>query len=135
MPHDPKDLQKKMEAAMPSNVVWRFKPMFGGIGVYANDKMCVSLSDIGLAVKLAGDEYAALLKLKGAKPLQYEPGAPVSKTYVVVPQTMLSEPKALAHWLGICAAQSAAAPAKKPKKNLRNSTLGRVATGPRSGRA
>lgn len=135
MPHDPKNLQKKMEAAMPTNVVWRFRPMFGGIGVYANDKMCVSLSDIGLAVKLAGDEYTALLKLKGAKPLQYEPGAPVSKTYVVVPPAMLTEPKALGHWLGVCAAQSAAASPKKPKKTQRNSTLRGVATGPRPGRA
>ena len=133
MPHDPKDLQKKMQAAMPSNVDWRFRPMFGGIGVYANDKMCVSLSDIGLAVKLAGDEYTALLKLKGAKPLQYEPGAPVSKTYVVVPPAMLTDPKALGHWLGVCAAQSAAAPPKKPKKTQRNSTLKRG--GPRRGRA
>src|SRR5664279_3960905 len=98
MPHDPKDLQKKMQAAMPANVDWRFRPMFGGIGVYANDRMCVSLSDIGLAVKLAGDGHAALLKLKGAKPLQYEPGAPVSKTYVVVPPAMLTDPKTLGHW-------------------------------------
>ena len=133
MSHDPKDLQKKMQAAMPANVDWRFRPMFGGIGVYANDRMCVSLSDIGLAVKLAGAEHAALLKLKGAKPLQYEPGAPVSKTYVVVPPAMLTDAKTLGHWLGVCAAQSAAAPAKKPKKTQRNSTLKRG--GPRRGRA
>ena len=37
MPHDPKALQKMMEAALPSHVEWRFRPMFGGIGVYADD--------------------------------------------------------------------------------------------------
>ena len=135
MPHDPKDLQMKMAAAMPANVVWRFRPMFGGIGVYANDKMCVSLSDIGLAVKLAGGEHAALLKLKGAKQLQYEPGAPVSKTYVVVPPAMLADAKTLGHWLAVCAAQSAVAPAKKARKNLSKSTRKPAATGPRRGRA
>jgi TfoX/Sxy family transcriptional regulator of competence genes len=114
--HDPKALQTAMEAAMPSDVDWRFRPMFGGIGVYANDRMCVSLSDVGLAVKLTGAEHAALLKEKGAKPLQYEPSMPPSKTYVVVPDAMLKDRRTLGRWLGISAQQAAAAPAKKPRK-------------------
>jgi len=117
MPHDPRALQKTMEAAMPAHVDWRFKPMFGGIGVYANDKMCVSLSDIGLAVKLAPAEQEALLKLKGAKRLQYEPSQPPSKTYIVVPEAMLADRKALGHWLAVSAAHAAAAPAKKRRKS------------------
>ncbi len=90
--------------------------MFGGIGVYANDRMCVSLSDVGLAVKLSGGAHAALLEINGAKPLQYEPSSPPSKTYVVVPAAMLTDRKALGGWLALCAAQAAAAPAKKPGK-------------------
>ena len=116
MAHNPVELQKTMEAAAPSNVVWRYRPMFGGIGVYANDRMCVSLSDVGLAIKLAGAEHAALLALKGAKPLQYEPSAPPSKTYVVVPPALLADRKALGGWLAACAAQAITAPAKKPGK-------------------
>ncbi len=116
MPHDPRALQKTMEAAMPSHVDWRFKPMFGGIGVYANDRMCVSLSDIGLAVKLGAAEQEALLKLKGAKRLQYEPSMPPSKTYIVVPDAMLSDRKALGHWLAVGAARAAATPVKKRAK-------------------
>ncbi len=126
MPHDPRALLKKMQAALPPNVDWRFRPMFGGIGAYADDRMCVSLSDIGLAVKLSGGERSALLELKGAKPLRYEPGAPASKTYVVVPDAMLSDRKALGRWLGLCAAQAVAAPAKKRRKPLGNSTLRKV---------
>lgn len=127
MPHDPKVLQKKMEAAMPPNVAWRFRPMFGGIGAYAGDRMCVSLSDIGLAVKLAGEEHAALLERKGAKRLRYEPGAPESKTYVVVPDAMLSDPVALGRWLAVSAAQAAAMPGRKAGK----STQKRRFQGPR----
>lgn len=117
MAHDPAKLKAAMEAAMPAHVDWRFRPMFGGIGAYANDRMCVSLSDVGLAVKLSGAEHAALLKLKGAKALQYEPSMPPSKTYVVVPAAMLKDRKALGHWLGVSADQAAAGPAKKPRKN------------------
>ncbi len=116
MPHKPADPQTAMEAAMPPDIDWRFKAMFGGIGVYANDRMCVSLSDVGLAVKLAGAEREALLRLEGAQPLRYEPSTPPSKTYVVVPDAMLKDRKMLGHWLAVSAAQAAAAPAKTPRR-------------------
>jgi TfoX/Sxy family transcriptional regulator of competence genes len=116
MPHDPRALQTQLEAAAPPHVDWRFRPMFGGIGVYANDKMCVSLSDVGLAVKLGAADQAALLKLKGAKRLQYEPSSPPSKSYIVVPDAMLADRKTLGHWLALSADFVAAAPAKKPRK-------------------
>ena len=113
MPHDPRALQKKLEAAAPPHVDWRFKPMFGGVGVYANDKMCVSLSDVGLAVKLPPAEQETLLKLKGARRLQYEPSSPPSKSYIVVPDAMLSDAAALGRWLAVSADFVSAAPAKK----------------------
>jgi TfoX/Sxy family transcriptional regulator of competence genes len=99
MAHVPADLQKKVEAAAPLELELRFKSMFGGIGAYAHGVMCMSLSDVGLALKLGDADRVALLALKGAKPLQYEPGAPVSKTYVVVPDAMLGDPKKLRGWI------------------------------------
>ncbi len=117
MPHDPRALQEKMQAAMPAHVAWRFKPMFGGIGVYADDRMCVSLSDVGLAVKLGPAEQEALLQRKGATRLQYDPSTPPSKTYVVVPDAMLSDRRELGHWLSVSAAHAAAAPAGKRGKS------------------
>lgn len=116
MPHVPADLQKIMEAAAPTDVVWRYRPMFGGIGAYANDRMCVSLSDIGFGIKLAGVEHAACLALKGAKALQYEPSMPPSKTYVVLPGAMLKDRKLLGRWLSISAAQAVTVPAKTSRK-------------------
>jgi len=99
MAYVPADLQKKVEAAAPLELEVKFRPMFGGIGAYAFGTMCMSLSDVGLALKLGETDRSALLALKGAKPLQYEPGAPVSKTYVVVPDSMLSDPKKLRGWI------------------------------------
>ena len=126
MAHDPARLQAIMEAAMPTDVAWRFRPMFGGIGASAHDRMCVSLSDVGLAVKLEGDAHAALLKLKGARALQYEPSMPPSKTYVVVPAAMLKDRGALGQWLRI-SAQQAAGRAKRPRIAKRATTLRRKA--------
>lgn len=105
-----------MEAAMPSDIDWRFRPMFGGIGAYAGDKMCVSLCDVGLAVKLAGAEHAALLALPGARPLQYEPNSPPSKSYVVVPDRLLGDRRALGRWLAAAAALALSAPRGKLRK-------------------
>jgi len=98
MAHDPKALQAILEAAAPPDLELAFRPMFGGIMGYAGGKVFASLSDVGLALKFAGTDHAALLAVPGAKPLQYEPGQPVSKSYVVVPDAMLADRDDLRAW-------------------------------------
>ena len=99
MAHDPKALQIMLERAAPPDLELAFRPMFGGIMGYAAGKVFASLSDVGLALKLSGDGRAALLAIEGAKPLQYEPHQPPSKSYVVVPEGMLSAPGDLRTWI------------------------------------
>lgn len=99
MAHDPKHLQTVVEAAAPPDLEVTFRAMFGGIMAYAEGKPFVSLSDVGLAVKLWGDAHSELLAAPGAKPLQYDPSQPVSKSYVVVPEAMLNDRDALRGWL------------------------------------
>lgn len=113
MAHVPANLQKIVEKAAPLDIDLRFKPMFGGIGAYAFGRMFMSLSDVGLALKLGEAERQELLRLKGAKPLQYEPDAPPSKSYVVVPDTMLSDLKTLQSWI---AKSSACVRTQEPKR-------------------
>lgn len=76
-----------------------FKAMFGGMMGYADGKPFASLSDVGMALKLAPADQSALLELPGAKRLQYEPNAPPSKSYVVVPEAMVDSPDALEPWV------------------------------------
>lgn len=99
MTHDPKLLQPVLAAAAPPDLDVTFRPMFGGLFAYANGKPFASLSDVGLALKFAGSERDAILALPGAAPLRYEPDQPASKSYVVVPETMLSEPAELRSWV------------------------------------
>jgi TfoX/Sxy family transcriptional regulator of competence genes len=112
----PASLQKIVEGAASPELELLFRPMFGGISVYSGGRVFCTLSDVGLALKLAGDDHAALLKLKGAKPLQYEPSSPPSKTYVVVPVGMLTDRKTLGAWLARSASSARAAPAKNVKR-------------------
>ncbi|HEY5047611.1 MAG TPA: TfoX/Sxy family protein [Rhizomicrobium sp.] len=116
MAHVPANLQKIVEKAAPLELELRFRPMFGGIGAYAFGRMFMSLSDVGLALKLGEAERHELLRLKGAKPLQYEPDAPPSKSYVVVPETMLSEPKTLQSWIAKSAAFARTQEPRRRKK-------------------
>ena len=86
------------EATAPDAAL-RFRAMFGGATAYADDRPFASLSNVGLALKLAPADRDALLALPGAARLQYEPGAPVSRQYVVVPPARAADPDALAPWL------------------------------------
>jgi TfoX/Sxy family transcriptional regulator of competence genes len=99
MAHVPAELRKHVEAAAPLELELQFRPMFGGISVYAFGRMFMSLSDVGLALKLGGTDREELLAIEGSKPLRYEPDAPPSKSYVVVPERMLSDRKTLCAWI------------------------------------
>ena len=112
MAHDPHALQAILREAAPPDLPLSFRAMFGGIMAYVEGKPFASLSDVGLALKCAGETHAALLALAGAARLRYEPGSPESKTYVVVPEAMLAEPAALRVWIARSAGELAAAPKK-----------------------
>lgn len=116
MEHIPAQLQTHLQAAAPAGIALLFRPMFGGIGVYADGRMFCSLSNVGLALKFGETDREALLKVRGARPLQYEPDSPPSKSYVVVPDAMLKDKKALSGWVAKSAAFVKSQPAKKPKK-------------------
>jgi TfoX/Sxy family transcriptional regulator of competence genes len=116
MPHNPKALQAILQTAAPPDLELAFRPMFGGVMGYAEGKPFASMSDVGLALKMAGADHAELLALRGARPLQYGPDAPPSKSYVKVPETMLEDREALRHWIVRSVAGLARA---KPKKTLR----------------
>ena len=120
MAHNPKTLQSTLERAAPPDLELAFRPMFGGIMGYAAGKVFASLSDVGLALKLSGEDRAALLAVEGAKPLQYEPGQPPSKSYVVVPEAMLSEQGELRTWI-VRSTAGSAAPRARPRKPTRRS--------------
>lgn len=104
MEHDPKELQAVMEAASPPDLELGFRPMFGGIMGYAAGQVFASLSNVGLALKMAGADHAALSEVPDVKPLRYEPDDPPSKSYLLLPNAMLSDPDSLRSWIARSAA-------------------------------
>jgi TfoX/Sxy family transcriptional regulator of competence genes len=113
MGHDPKTLQAALSKSAPPDLDLAFRPMFGGIMAYADGKAFALLSDVGLALKLSGDDYTGLLATPGAKPLQYTPDMPPSKSYVIVPDALLADHDAFRAWIARGAANLKPA---KPRK-------------------
>jgi TfoX/Sxy family transcriptional regulator of competence genes len=104
MDHDPKRLREIMADAAPPELELAFRPMFGGIMAYAEGKPFASLFSLGMALKAKGPLMAELLAVPGAAPLRYRPDAPPSKSYVMVPETMLDDREALRDWIARAAA-------------------------------
>ena len=82
-------------AALPSSVTLEIKHFFSGAAAYANDRICMTLTGVGLAMKLP-DDGRARLREEGAKPLRYFPEAPIKKQYVLLPDGM--DPERLGFW-------------------------------------
>ena len=112
MVHDPKILPAVLEAASPPDLELGFRPMFGGIFGYAAGQAFASLSNVGVALKMTGANHLALSEVLDVKPLRYEPDDPPSKSYLLLPDAMLSDPDSLRMWV----ARSAAGLKPKTKK-------------------
>ena len=117
MEYDPKELQSVMAAVSPPELELGFRPMFGGIMGYAAGQAFASLSNVGLALKVTGADHSALSEVPGVRPLRYEPEDPPSKSYLLLPDAMLSDPDSLRLWIARSAA-GLKATTKKPRKKL-----------------
>ena len=85
------DLINKIYPTKPKNVELIVKHFFSGAAVYANGKICMTLTPVGFAIKLPEEYCIKLLKEKGVKPLCYFPKAPIKKGYVVLPESKLRD--------------------------------------------
>ena len=71
------------------------KHFFGGAALYAEGRICVSLTPVGLAIKLPEKTKDTLLKNGKAIPLRYFPKAPIKKEYVLFPDGVAKSGKTL----------------------------------------
>ena len=77
------------------------KHFFSGAAVYADGRICISLTTVGFAIKLPEESRSTLVNDQGAKPLRYFPKGPIKKDYVVLPKAMLKDMKALRRWVKV----------------------------------
>ena len=92
-------LMQQATAGRFADVTLEYKHFFSGAAVYADGRICMSLTPAGFALKLPEAERDILMNEPGAKHLRYFPNGPVKKDYVVLPETMLNDANALRHWV------------------------------------
>ena len=94
-----RDLRALLAQALPrADPAIACKHFFAGAAAYADGRIFLSLTPVGLALKLP-DEARATLRRQGAKPLRYFPEGPIKEHYVVVSKSLAKDVAALAPWL------------------------------------
>ena len=74
------------------------KHFFSGAAAYVGGRIFMTLTAVGLALKLPADDRERLFA-EGAKPLKYFPKAPVKKEYAVLPQEIVADDRGLGKWI------------------------------------
>lgn len=74
------------------------KHFFSGAAAYANGHIFMTLTPVGLALKLPEETRAALID-RGAEALRYFPKGPIKKDYVCIPKKLADDQAALAAWI------------------------------------
>ena len=86
---------EKATSDFPENINLECKHFFSGAALYADERICMTLTPVGLAIKLQEETKDNLLKNKKAIPLRYFSKSPIKKGYVLFPDGIAKGDKAL----------------------------------------
>ena len=94
------------------------KHFFSGAALYADKKICISLTPVGLAMKLPEETRNRLLINKTAVSLRYFPKGPIKKDYVLFPNGIENDGKTLHEYVkeSVEYVQSLPKPKRKQKR-------------------
>ena len=90
---------KAVVAHRAFDVKLEVKHFFSGAAVYVNEKIFMTLTPVGLAIKLPENNIEKLLKEGKAKKLRYFPKAPIKKDYAILPKAMSNDLKSLRYYI------------------------------------
>ena len=83
-------LMQPLTSGMFDDVKPECKHFFSGAALYVDDRICITLTPAGFAIKLPEALRSEVLKRKGVEKLQYFPSGPVKKEYAVLSKEILS---------------------------------------------
>ncbi len=98
------------------------KHFFSGAALYSDERICISLTPVGLALKLPEKTKIRLLKNKTAVPLRYFPKAPIKKDYVLFPKGIEKGGRALHKYVKESIEYTLTLPKPKRKKKRPRAT-------------
>jgi hypothetical protein len=111
------DFIEKEKSDLSKNIKLECKHFFSGAALYADERICISLTPVGLAVKLPEKTKVRLLKTKKAIPLRYFPKGPVKKNYVLFPDGVDEDGSSVCKYVKESIAYVLTLPKPKGKQN------------------
>ncbi len=82
-------------ADLPEEITLECKHFFSGAALYAEKRICITFTPVGLAMKLPEKTRVNLFKNHQGVPLKYFPKAPIKKEYVLFPDGVTKRLKTL----------------------------------------
>lgn len=116
-----RELEQKVQqctTASAGKVAIETRHFFSGAAAYADGRIFMSLTPVGLALKLSEGDRVALAAL-GAEPLRYFPKAPIKKDYLVLPAAIADDGAELAGWIEKSVGYVLTLPKPRPKSGGR----------------
>jgi len=86
---------ERLEPIPLENVMLDTKHFFSGAALYANGKICASLSPGGFAVKLPEEVRQNLISEGSAEEFRFFEGGPIKREYVVLADAIVQDDEAL----------------------------------------
>ena len=108
-----------------SQIVSRFKPplvdgvtletkhFFSGAALYANGKICASLSPAGFAVKLPAETRQGLIDNGGGREFRFFAKGPIKREYVALSESVVQDVGTLERLLGLGVGYAVGSPHSK----------------------
>ena len=88
-----------LKPTLPRGKSIDIKHFFGGAAAYIDGRIFMSLTKVGLALKLPEEDRVRLLRSKRAKKMRYFPKAPVKKQYALFPASFVNDRGAAKAWI------------------------------------
>ena len=85
------DLVGELELGGAGRLSLECRHFFGGAALYADGRICASLTPVGLAVKLPPASRQAMLADGRGRPLRYFDGGKVKREYVVLSEAVAAD--------------------------------------------
>ena len=85
----------RLELPRARGVTLESRHFFSGAALYANGKICASLSPMGLAVKLPADVRRSLIEESKGTEFQFFASGPIKREYVALLESILQDDETL----------------------------------------
>ena len=86
------ELINRVGPACPSGTTITVKHFFGGAAAFADKRIFMSMTKVGIALKLPEEDRIRLFRSGDAQELRYFPKAPVKKQYALVSNDFFNHP-------------------------------------------